>query len=106
NWACSGRVSTDMETYNISYTFYSIVFDARLDDRVRTKAPVLRGLVEKEVEALLKQPGQQTPFHPSREELTRHAHRYGEQYAEDPFGDLDRYFDILNGRFFSRDIPT
>jgi len=39
-------------------------------------------------------------------DFKRQTHVYGEQYVADASADLDQYFDIVNGRLFSRSVPT
>ena len=95
-----------MSAYTITLAIYYIKMDSDLDQLTRSSDPYTQKVVEKEVTELLKRKCQNLDFKVSREELKLFGLQYGEQYVADPCDDLDRYFDITNGRLLSRTVPT
>ena len=94
-----------MSDLSIESTVYGIDMLA-IDGIVRSNDPSLEKLVQNKVKASLRHPQSKASYRLSRPDLKRLAQLYGEQYVADPSADLDQYFDIKNGRFFSRSIPT
>jgi len=78
---------------------HCIAFNHTLSGLTRFRDPYAKDMLENLVSRQTSKPGK--PFHwtLSRKELTDLAHRYGEQYVEDPCADLDQYFDIINNRW-------
>jgi hypothetical protein len=80
--------------------------DASLDKLVRSNDVHLQKMVEERIKALVSAGGSRFQYTISRPDFTRLSHLYGEQYVADPGADLEQYFDIVNGRLFSRSVPT
>ena len=72
----------------------------------RSSDPYSRKLLENHVADLISNPGKQFHNTLTRTELTDLAHRYGEQYVDDPCADLDQYFDFINNRWPPRALQT
>lgn len=87
-------------------TVHSISMDTSLDRLVRTSDPGLQKLVEEKIGTLMRSAGRSFRYKVPRDEFKRQTHVYGEQFVSDAPADLDQYFDIINGRLFSRSIPT
>jgi hypothetical protein len=90
----------------IELTVYEIQMDDALDRIVRSSDPSLQKLVEERIRNLLAGRGNRFSYALSKADFIRFARVYGEQYVNDPCADLDQYFDIANGRLFSRSVPT
>jgi hypothetical protein len=95
-----------MTDISIEGTVYSVTMNPDLDRLVRSNDPSLQKMVEDRIRTLLRSGGTRFRYTLSRSDFTRLTHLYGEQYVADPGADLDQYFDIVNGRLFSRSVPT
>jgi hypothetical protein len=95
-----------MSDTSVECTVYTVVMDSSLDRLVRSNDPTLRKMVEEKIRTSLRGGGSLFQYALSGSEFTCLAHLYGEQYVADPRADLDQYFDIVNGRLFSRSVPT
>jgi hypothetical protein len=95
-----------MNEISIEGTLYSITMDSGLDRLVRSNDPSLQKMVEDRIKTVLRAGGRQFRYTVTRGDFKRLAHVYGEQYVADPAADMDQYFDIVNGRLFSRSVPT
>jgi hypothetical protein len=91
---------------SVELTVYEIQMDTGLDRIVRSNDPSLQKMVEDRIRKLLQGSGTRFSYALSRSDFIRLSHVYGEQYVADPGADLDQYFDIVNGRLFSRSVPT
>jgi hypothetical protein len=95
-----------MADTSIECAVYTVEMDRSLDRLVRSNDPSLQKMVEDRIKMVLRTRGQRFSYALPRSDFTRLAHVYGEQYVADPGADLDQYFDIVNGRLFSRSVPT
>lgn len=95
-----------MRDFNIDCKLYSMAMDPGLDRLIRSNDPSLQKMLEDRVRAVLRAGGKHYRYTLPRQEFIRLTRTYGEQYVADAGADLDQYFDIVNGRLFSRTIPT
>jgi hypothetical protein len=93
-------------TYDITGEIHSITLDSKLATLTRSSDPYTRDLLEKMVGQVTRRSGNPVHATLTRQELTHLAHEFGEQYAEAPCDDLDRYFDILNNRWRRHALAT
>lgn len=93
-------------TYTLDAVQHSITLDPMLSGLTRSSDPYTRKMFEERVAKSIRNGGKPFQATLSRKELTDLAHRYGEQYADEPCGDLDRFFDILNNRWPPRALQT
>src|SRR5437867_12800455 len=94
-----------MNDFTLDATLYDLRIDQHLDRLIRSSDPYLKEQLEREVRSTLVS-GQRFQKALSEMDLKKFAITYGEQYVENPCTDLDRYFDLINGRFYSRQVPT
>ncbi len=95
-----------MTDYKISLTLYDIKIDAHLNTLVRSSDPYLRKMLEEEIRGRTAGPGKSFQFSVPENDFRTCVSTYGEQHVSNPSADLDQYFDIVNRRFYSRNIPT
>jgi hypothetical protein len=95
-----------MSDYTLSVTLFDLVVDASIDRLIRSSDPYLRNLLQQEVGRHTHSPVKTFRWALTDSRVNTLVHLYGEQYVENPCTEIDRYFDILNRRLFSRPIPT
>lgn len=95
-----------MNEYKISLALHDIQIDDHLNRLIRSSDPHLRKMLEEEIRQRTAGIGQSFKFSISESEFRNCVSTYGEQHVSNASADLDQYFDIINRRFFSRNIPT
>lgn len=93
-------------TFSLTGSLHSVTMSSHLDRLARSSDPYLRKRLEDELRPIIRATGRPFRFSLTDEELKRYTRTYGEQFVADPCGDLNQYFDVINGRFFSRSVPT
>jgi hypothetical protein len=92
--------------FKITGKLHSVKMSDHLDRLARSSDPYLRKRLEDELKPVIRSSGQPFMFNITDAELTQYTRKYGEQFVADPCGDLKQYFDVVNGRLFSRSVPT
>ena len=95
-----------MITFSLTGSLQSVTMSGHLDWLARSSDPYLRKRLEDELRPTIRGTGRPFHFTLTEEELKRYTRTYGEQFVADPCGDLTQFFDVINGRFFARSVPT
>ncbi len=95
-----------MTDFTITGSLHTISITSEIDRLVRSNDPYLQKMLEEEMRQIISRGGHPLKLSMTEQELINYSRTYGEQYVANPCADLDQYFDIVNGRIFSRTIPT